>query len=257
MALLSKLKSLLGIGGNADDRQTETTVTVEHDSDDAVDEQVTADPEAEPIVDDPDDSAHGPSDTETASDGVTPDAEVDTPDDADAEVDTPDDADAEVDTPDDADAEAAVDETEAAVQVESESSDDAVDETDGDAETDDADDEAAADAVDDAEESDEAEISINDADIDAAESDAEADAEAPTESDAEATAESDAAGDEEYSDEPLDSIKGIGPAYSERLQGAGIDSIAELAEGDAEEIGDAIDVSPKTVSNWIDRAAEK
>jgi hypothetical protein len=76
------------------------------------------------------------------------------------------------------------------------------------------------------------------------------------EADAAEPAESGAVDDGD-SDEPLDSIKGIGPAYSERLTEAGIDSVAELAEGDAEAIGEAISVSPNTVSNWIDRAAEQ
>ncbi|MFB6293757.1 MAG: helix-hairpin-helix domain-containing protein, partial [Halonotius sp.] len=58
-------------------------------------------------------------------------------------------------------------------------------------------------------------------------------------------------------DEPLDSIKGIGPAYSDRLHDAGITSISELADGDAEAIGDEISVSPKTVSNWIERANDR
>ena len=52
-------------------------------------------------------------------------------------------------------------------------------------------------------------------------------------------------------------IKGIGPAYSERLGDAGISSVEELVEADAETLGEQINVSPKTVDNWIDRAAEQ
>jgi len=87
--------------------------------------------------------------------------------------------------------------------------------------------------------------------------DAEAESADSTESAAAAESEADTDDGDGYSDAPLDSIKGIGPAYSERLHDAGITSIAELAESDAETVGDAINVSPKTVSNWIDRAGKK
>ena len=50
MALLSKLKSMLGIGDGSDDRETETTVTVEHDPDEPAgdDATVSADAAADP-----------------------------------------------------------------------------------------------------------------------------------------------------------------------------------------------------------------
>ena len=187
MALLSKLKSLLGIGGGADDRRTETTVTVEHDPDETVDTEVTQpDPEAEPDADD----THEADDTTAAEPNTETAAESDD----------------ETAPTDESAADPPVDEADA-VAVDDAESDSAVDDAAPDSTVDDA--AAAADAAD------------------------------------------------EYSDEPLDSIKGIGPAYSERLHEAGITSVAELADGDAEEIGEAISVSPKTVGNWIDRAAEK
>jgi predicted flap endonuclease-1-like 5' DNA nuclease len=51
-------------------------------------------------------------------------------------------------------------------------------------------------------------------------------------------------------------LKGIGPAYAQRLADAGIETVSELAAADADEVGDAIDVSPKRVGRWIDRAKE-
>ena len=188
MALLSKLKSLLGFGGGADDRQADTTVTVEHDPEDAVDEPAadtaTAEPAADSTAADEDEQAQG----------------------------------------DDADAVDEIDASNAAADA------------------------AAADPEDIDEPAEAAESDDQSAEADEAIDAVEADTAEPAES---------AAADDGDSGEPLDSIKGIGPAYSERLTEAGIDSVAELAEGDAEEIGEAISVSPKTVSNWIDRAAER
>jgi predicted flap endonuclease-1-like 5' DNA nuclease len=57
--------------------------------------------------------------------------------------------------------------------------------------------------------------------------------------------------------EPLTVIKGIGPAYADRLEAAGIDSIADLAAADPGEIGAEIDVSPKRVGRWIERAKHR
>jgi predicted flap endonuclease-1-like 5' DNA nuclease len=54
----------------------------------------------------------------------------------------------------------------------------------------------------------------------------------------------------------LDVIKGIGPAYAERLSKAGIDSVADLAAADADELAEAIDLSPKRVGRWIERAED-
>jgi len=180
MALLSKLKSLLGIGGGADDdRRTDTTVTVEHDPDEVVDDEATpTESEGRSAANDaaPNVSAGGAA---AESDATTPAAG--------AAADESDERGV-----DDAAAESVVDNAESAAETASETTADTATDDDGD-----------------------------------------------------------------YSDEPLDSIKGIGPAYSERLHDAGITSIAELATGDAAEIGEAINVSPKTVSNWIDRANKR
>ncbi|NHN47612.1 hypothetical protein G9464_08385 [Halostella sp. JP-L12] len=54
--------------------------------------------------------------------------------------------------------------------------------------------------------------------------------------------------------EDVTEIKGIGPAYGERLANVGIDSVAQLADADAEEIAAQTDLSEKRVSEWIERA---
>jgi len=55
-------------------------------------------------------------------------------------------------------------------------------------------------------------------------------------------------------DAPVTEIKGIGPAYAERLENAGISTVSELAAADADELGEATDLSPNRVSGWIEQA---
>lgn len=54
--------------------------------------------------------------------------------------------------------------------------------------------------------------------------------------------------------EPVAEIKGIGPAYAGRLQQAGVESVADLASADADELGGETDIAPTRIQNWIDRA---
>jgi predicted flap endonuclease-1-like 5' DNA nuclease len=56
---------------------------------------------------------------------------------------------------------------------------------------------------------------------------------------------------------PVDTIKGIGPAYGERLADAGVDTVADLAAADAAPLADEIDVSDSRVSQWIERAGAR
>lgn len=76
----------------------------------------------------------------------------------------------------------------------------------------------------------------------------EASAESAEPSDATDTAD---AGD---SSEPVDKVKGIGPAYADRLADVGIETVADLAAADAETIASQTDLSEKRVSRWIERA---
>jgi predicted flap endonuclease-1-like 5' DNA nuclease len=54
----------------------------------------------------------------------------------------------------------------------------------------------------------------------------------------------------------VEAITGIGPAYADRLADVGVETTDELAESDAESLGEAIDVSPKRVTDWIERAQQ-
>ena len=58
------------------------------------------------------------------------------------------------------------------------------------------------------------------------------------------------------STEPVETIKGIGPAYAGRLEEFGIGTVGELAAADAAEVADGIDVSESRVSDWIERAGD-
>ena len=53
---------------------------------------------------------------------------------------------------------------------------------------------------------------------------------------------------------PLEDVKGIGPAYAERLRSAGVEDTAALADADPEEIAAETDLSPKRIAGWVERA---
>jgi predicted flap endonuclease-1-like 5' DNA nuclease len=55
-------------------------------------------------------------------------------------------------------------------------------------------------------------------------------------------------------DDSVRSINGIGPAYGERLNEAGLTTIDELARSDPDRVAVSIDVSPKRVYRWTIRA---
>ncbi|WP_049936925.1 helix-hairpin-helix domain-containing protein [Haloplanus natans] len=57
--------------------------------------------------------------------------------------------------------------------------------------------------------------------------------------------------------ESVEVIKGIGPAYAERLSNAGVDSVADLAAADVSELAAAVDLSETRVGRWIERARER
>jgi predicted flap endonuclease-1-like 5' DNA nuclease len=54
----------------------------------------------------------------------------------------------------------------------------------------------------------------------------------------------------------VEEIKGIGPAYAERLADIGIDTVADLAAADAEAVAEETSVGEKRAATWIGRAAE-
>ncbi|MFB6197207.1 MAG: helix-hairpin-helix domain-containing protein, partial [Halobacteriaceae archaeon] len=58
-------------------------------------------------------------------------------------------------------------------------------------------------------------------------------------------------------EEPLTTIKGIGPKYAERLESAGIESIEDLAESDLEALSEKSDISVKRLQRWRDKAVAR
>ncbi|OYR54670.1 helix-hairpin-helix domain-containing protein [Halorubrum halodurans] len=56
--------------------------------------------------------------------------------------------------------------------------------------------------------------------------------------------------------EPVERIKGIGPAYGERLGEIGIETVADLAAADPAEVAEGTSVGEKRAGKWIDRAKE-
>lgn len=60
----------------------------------------------------------------------------------------------------------------------------------------------------------------------------------------------------EGSGDPVDSISGIGPAYAERLDAAGVATVGDLAAADATRLAAETDISEKRLQDWIDLAAE-
>jgi predicted flap endonuclease-1-like 5' DNA nuclease len=77
---------------------------------------------------------------------------------------------------------------------------------------------------------------------------------AASESQGETTGEHEAADAESAAS--VKDIKGIGPAYAERLSNEGIDSVADLAAADPAALAAAIDLSETRVSRWVERARD-
>lgn len=111
--------------------------------------------------------------------------------------------------------------------------------------------------------------------VEEAEPSADADPEAGSEGAETGTGdESDAAADSDVADEaagasdevaddgddvagdPVDEIKGIGPAYAERLAEIDIETVADLAAADPVAVADGASVGEKRAARWIDRATE-
>ncbi|MCO8254198.1 helix-hairpin-helix domain-containing protein, partial [Haladaptatus sp. AB618] len=53
---------------------------------------------------------------------------------------------------------------------------------------------------------------------------------------------------------PLEDVKGIGPAYAERLRNAGVENAAQLATADSAELARETDLSVKRIEGWMERA---
>jgi predicted flap endonuclease-1-like 5' DNA nuclease len=57
-------------------------------------------------------------------------------------------------------------------------------------------------------------------------------------------------------DAGLDDVRGVGPAYVNRLRDVGIETVSALAVADPDDLADRIDVSSSRVADWIDHANE-
>lgn len=55
---------------------------------------------------------------------------------------------------------------------------------------------------------------------------------------------------------PVTEISGIGPSYSERLAGADIVTVGELASADPEAVAAEADISETRLTGWIEQAKE-
>ena len=55
---------------------------------------------------------------------------------------------------------------------------------------------------------------------------------------------------------PVEEIKGIGPAYGERLADAGVHTVSDLAAADAADLAAATGIEEGRIGGWIERAAE-
>ena len=63
-------------------------------------------------------------------------------------------------------------------------------------------------------------------------------------------------GNDEPDGEPVHRIKGIGPAYGERLGKIGIETVEDLAAADPAEVAEGASIGEKRAVKWIDRAKE-
>ena len=117
------------------------------------------------------------------------------------------------------------------------------------------DEEEAGVEADEAEEPETDEQEIEEPDTDEPEAKAEEAEETEPESEAEeAEAETDEA---EYSEDDLEDVKGIGPSYADRLREAGIETVADLADADAETLAAESDVPEGRLEEWIERAQNR
>lgn len=55
----------------------------------------------------------------------------------------------------------------------------------------------------------------------------------------------------------LQVVDGIGEVYAGRLRAAGVDSLADLVEGDPDELASATGAPPSRVRGWVERAADR
>ncbi len=57
-------------------------------------------------------------------------------------------------------------------------------------------------------------------------------------------------------DPGLEAVSGVGSAYAQRLQEAGVEDLAALANADAATVAEAVGVSEERVTDWVDQATD-
>lgn len=280
MTLIRKLKSLLGIGGPDDggSSRDDVSVTVERAPEDDAEAADAADGgggptapasastseqvgDAEPELDDapvedvsdareeadpveqPDDSAGQPSvDATGPSEGAAESEVVEDVPDPDEEDD------AETDETDTSHEVGDADETESVGQPSGDQPEREASETVGTSGAG-----AGQPTVDETDSTEQPEESGVVEDVTDPDAESEPDVEADSDDDGEKEIET----EDESDAEPVDEIKGIGASYANQLAGAGIDTIAELAAADAEDVAAQTELSEKRLSRWIDRARNR
>jgi len=226
MSLISTLKSLLGLESKQRTRERDTSVTVERNE--PVAEETDAAASTESLVEDSVEEGDADSPAEAAEP-----AEAAGPSEEDMETDV-ESVEASPDTETDEDAdddgeEPVAEETDAAASTES-----LVEDSVEDGETSEASEAAEpAEAAGPSEE--DMETDVEDVDPDAGTGDV-ADTEGA---------------------EDVEIVKGVGPAYAERLHEAGVETVADLVAADAADLGDATGISPKRIGRWQESAADR
>lgn len=56
---------------------------------------------------------------------------------------------------------------------------------------------------------------------------------------------------------PVEEVSGIGQAYAQRLNEAGVETVADLLAADPDDLADASELSAKRIGRWQDRAEDR
>ncbi|PSP98359.1 hypothetical protein BRC89_08510, partial [Halobacteriales archaeon QS_4_70_19] len=62
---------------------------------------------------------------------------------------------------------------------------------------------------------------------------------------------------EDASEDPVDTVSGIGPAYASKLGDAGVETVAELAAADPAALAEETDISEKRLTRLVERARKQ
>lgn len=89
------------------------------------------------------------------------------------------------------------------------------------------------------------------------ESEPEIGSEPEPEPESEDRAETEPETESESPDEEIQDIKGIGPSYATKLSEAGVDSVDQLADADPADLSDETELSQKRIRGWIERARSR